>query len=100
MAGKLASLTDEVFAFAIYLTPQILLDNGFEFLDGRYYCEDIVIEGITFLTKIGDKCNDNIYEVHKLQHVLRDYGHKELADNFIVKLESLNLCKKEAPELA
>ena len=86
--------------YPIYLTGQILLDNGFEFIEGRYYCEDIVIEGITFLTKIGDKCNDNIYEVHKLQHVLRDYGHKELADNFIVKLESLNLCKKEAPELA
>lgn len=78
--------------YPIYLNGQILLDNGFEFVEGRYYLEDIVIEDVTFLTKIGDKCNDNMYTVHKLQHALREYGHKDLADDFIVKVESLNLC--------
>ena len=78
--------------YPIYLNGQILLDNGFEFVEGRYYREDIVIEDVTFLTKIGDKCNDSLFTVHGLQHALREYGHRELADEFIVKVESLNLC--------
>lgn len=78
--------------YPIYLNGQMLLDNGFEYVEGRYYLEDIVIEDVTFLTKIGDKCNDNMFTVHGLQHALRQYGHKDLADNFIVKVESLNLC--------
>lgn len=78
--------------YPIYLTGQMLLDNGFEYVSGRFYLKDIVIEEESFLTKIGDKCNDSIFTVHGLQHVLRQYGHKELADNFIVKVESLNLC--------
>ena len=75
--------------YPIYLNPQILLDNGFEEVEGRFYYKDIVIEKDTYLTKIGDKCNDNIYEVHKLQHALREYGHKDFADNFIVNIESV-----------
>lgn len=78
--------------YPIYLNGQILLDNGFEFVEGRYYREDIVIEDVTFLTKIGDKCNDSLFTVHGLQHALREYGHRDLADEFIVKVESLNLC--------
>lgn len=78
--------------YPIYLNGQILLDNGFEFVEGRYYLEDIVIEDVTFLTKIGDKCNDSLFTVHGLQHALREYGHRDLADEFVVKVESLNLC--------
>lgn len=78
--------------YPIYINGQILLDNGFEYVDGRYYLKDIVIESENYLTKIGDKCNDNIFTVHELQHALRQYGHKDLADEFIVRVESLNLC--------
>lgn len=78
--------------YPIYINGQILLDNGFEYVDGRYYLKDIVIESENYLTKIGDKCNDNIFTVHELQHALRQYGHKDLADEFIVRVESPNLC--------
>jgi hypothetical protein len=78
--------------YPIYLNGQILLDNGFEYVDGRYYLKDIIIESENYLTKIGDKCNDNLFTVNALQHALRQYGHKDLADDFIVKVESLNLC--------
>lgn len=78
--------------YPIYLNPQILMDNGFEYVEGivnGYYYKDIVIEKDTYLTKIGDKCNDNIFTVHELQHVLRQYGHKEFADSFVVNMESV-----------
>ena len=85
--------------YPIYLTAQMFLDNGFEYVNGRFYLYDIVIEEGSFLTKIGDKCNDNIFTVHELQHALRQYGHRDLADEFIVKVESLNLCgKQKMPE--
>jgi len=81
--------------YPIYLNEQILLDNGFEYVEGLpsgFYYKDIVIEKDTYLTKIGDKCNDNIFTVNALQHALREYGYRDLADNFIVKVESLNIC--------
>jgi len=78
--------------YPIYLTPQILMDNGFEYLEGKLYFKDIIIDAESFLTKIDDKFNDCIFTVHGLQHKLREYGHRELADEFVVKVESLNLC--------
>ena len=85
--------------YPIYLNRQILLDNGFEEVEGRFYFKDIVIEMDTYLTRIGDKCNDNIYEVHKLQHALREYGHKDLADNFIVDIESVKKQNNNASQM-
>lgn len=88
--------------YPIYLNPAILLDNGFEYVESMtgngYYLEDIIIEKDTYLTKIGDKCNDNIFTVNGLQHALREYGHKELADNFIVNMESVNMCRQITSE--
>lgn len=84
--------------YPIYLNPQILFDNGFEYVEegmpSGFYYKDIVIEKDTYLTKIGDKCNDNIFTVNGLQHALREYGHRDLADNFIVNIESVNMCKQ------
>lgn len=88
--------------YPIYLNPWILLDNGFEYVESMegngYYYKDIIIEKDTYLTKIGGKCNDNIFTVHGLQHALREYGYKEMADSFIVRMESVNMCRQPSPE--